>query len=690
MKDRMINYFKDKENLKRAAIFLISFAFVFSVLATSLITKKYNLKEGDIAKADIKATREVQDETITNERRKLAIDSVPLQFNKKTEVKTEVVREVNDFFSVIQEIKGSTGEDSAKLSSLKKRTKLNFSDEDFLYALNLSRDEAESTKEFLTITLEGLYDGNTISDNTQQSNQDDIKRAQEFIIIQVNNSKLSKASKEVATALGYAEIKPNFYYDKDKTEELKVEASKKVDPVMIKKDQTIVKEGEPVTKDQIKILETLGIINSNNSYSGFLYLSMGVMVVFVLALLWYYLYKFYRDIFLDTKKLIMINLLNCAAVLIARTVSMASPFLIPMAFIPMIFTLTVNYKVSLFSNILNCILISCAVNYNIEITLLAVANASVGAIILKKMNQRNDILFATTYIAITNVILTFSIGFMISSNIMDVANNALFAFVASILSGILTIGFLPFFESVFEVLTTIKLLELSNPNNPLLKRLLMEAPGTYHHSIIVGNLSETAAEAVGGDVIFVRTASCYHDVGKLKRPYFFKENQLENDNPHSRITPSLSTLIILSHIKDGAEIAREYKIPKRIIDIIEQHHGTSLVKYFYLTVKNKTTNPEIINEADFRYKGPIPDTREAGIIMLADAAEAAVRSIIDPDRNKIEAKVNDIIKSRLEDGQLDNCDLTLKDIDKIKKSFLKVFNGIYHSRIEYPADKWGK
>ncbi|MGE5629127.1 MAG: HD family phosphohydrolase [Solirubrobacterales bacterium] len=690
MRDRFINYFKDKENLKRSAIFLISFAFVFSVLATSLITKKYNLKEGDIAKADIKATREVQDETITNERRKMAADSVPLQFNKKTEVKAQVVKDVNDFFTILQETKGSTLDDASKLSSLKKRIPLNFSDEDFNYALNLSKDEALNTKEFLIITLEALYDSNTISDNTQQSNQDDIKRAQEFILIQVNNSKLSKASKEVASALGYAEIKPNFYYDKEKTEELKVEASKKVDPVMIKKDQTIVKEGEPVTKDQIKILETLGVINSNNSYPGFLYLSMGVMVVFVLALLWYYLYKFYRGIFFDTKKLIMINLLNCAAVLIARTVSIASPFLIPMAFIPMIFTLTVNYKVSLFSNILNVILISCAVNYNIEITLLAVANASVGAIILKKMNQRNDIMSATSYIAITNVILTFSIGFMISSNIIDVANNALFAFVASVLSGILTIGFLPFFESVFEVLTTIKLLELSNPNNPLLKRLLMEAPGTYHHSIIVGNLSETAAEAVGGDVIFVRTASCYHDVGKLKRPYFFKENQLENDNPHSRITPSLSTLIILSHIRDGAEIAREYKIPERIIDVIEQHHGTSLVKYFYLTVKNQSPNPDLVNEADFRYKGPIPDTRESGIIMLADAAEAAVRSIIDPDRNKIEAKVNEIIKSRLEDGQLDNCDLTLKDIDKIKKAFLKVFNGIYHSRIEYPMDKWEK
>mgnify|MGYP001240476852 CR=1 FL=1 len=688
MKMDIVNYFKNRENSRRILTFLLTFLFIFSVLATSLITKKYNLKEGDIAKVDIKAQREVEDGTLTEERRQQAINSVPLQFNKKTEVKTEVDSDINDFFAALSQINNSVSDEKEKLQSLKGKTKISLSDEEILYALKLSNEESANVKEFLVKTLENLYDNNNISDNTQKSNQEDIKKAQEFVLIEVNSSKLTRASKEIAIAIAYSEIKPNFYYDESKTEELKREASKKVSPVMIKKDQIIVKEGEPVTKYQIGILEDLGIINNNNYYSGYLYICLGILIFFVLALEWYYLSKYYPAIFMDTKKLVMINILIFAAILLARTVTMVSPFLIPLAFIPMIFSLVVNPKVALVSSILNCILISGAVNFNIEITILAVINALVGATILNKMHQRNEILFSTLYIGVTNVILTFSVGLLISNNVTDVAKKAFFAFTASILSGILTIGFLPFFENVFDVVTTIKLLELSNPNNPLLKRLLIEAPGTYHHSILVGNLAELATEAVGGDAIFSRVCAYYHDVGKIKRPYFFKENQLENDNPHNKITPNLSTLIITSHVKDGVELAKEFKIPKSIIDVIEQHHGTSLVQYFYLTVKNSSLDPASIDEDDFRYRGPIPETKEAGIIMLADAVEAAVRSMSEPSKVKIEEKVNYIIKSRLNDGQLDNCDLTLRDIEKIKAAFLNVFNGIYHSRIEYPEDKW--
>jgi putative nucleotidyltransferase with HDIG domain len=180
----------------------------------------------------------------------------------------------------------------------------------------------------------------------------------------------------------------------------------------------------------------------------------------------------------------------------------------------------------------------------------------------------------------------------------------------------------------------------------------------------------------------------YHDVGKIKRPYFFKENQLGKDNPHDKIAPNLSALIITSHVKDGVELAKEYKIPKVIIDVIEQHHGTSLVKYFYITMKNSSERPDDVKEEDFRYLGPIPDTKESAIIMLADCVEAAVRSINEPNKAKIEEMVNNIIRNRLNEEQLNNCDLTLKDLSKIREAFLKVLMGIYHQRIEYPEDKW--
>ncbi len=306
------------------------------------------------------------------------------------------------------------------------------------------------------------------------------------------------------------------------------------------------------------------------------------------------------------------------------------------------------------------------------------------------MQQRNDIIYISLYIAVINVILAFSAGFILSNSVIDVGKKALFSFIGSIISAVLTIGFLPLLESTFDIVTTMKLLELSNPNHPLLKTLLIKAPGTYHHSVLVGNLAEVAAEIVGGDPILARVAAYYHDIGKTKRPYFFKENQVGRENPHDKISANLSALIIISHVKDGLEISREHKIPKIIQDIIQQHHGNSLVKYFYITAKNKCERPDQIDENHFRYDGPVPETKEAAIIMLADGVEAAVRSINDPTNEKIKAMVEKIIKDRLDEGQLDNCELTLKNIKNIKESFLKVLTGIYHQRIEYPEDKWIK
>ena len=223
-------------------------------------------------------------------------------------------------------------------------------------------------------------------------------------------------------------------------------------------------------------------------------------------------------------------------------------------------------------------------------------------------------------------------------------------------------------------------------NHPIQKMLLLEAPGTYHHSILVANLAEVAAEEVGGNPALARVSAYYHDIGKIKRPVFFKENQIGRDNPHDKINPNLSTLIITSHVKDGIEMAKEYKLPKVIRDAIEQHHGTSLVKYFYITAKNTSEKPEEVKEEDFMYSGPIPQNKEVAILMLADSVEAAVRSINEPTKGKIEEMVNNIIKARLNEGQLDDCDLTLKDLNKIRKSFLKTLGGIYHQRIEYPTE----
>ncbi|HNU80584.1 MAG TPA: HDIG domain-containing protein, partial [Bacillota bacterium] len=228
-----------------------------------------------------------------------------------------------------------------------------------------------------------------------------------------------------------------------------------------------------------------------------------------------------------------------------------------------------------------------------------------------------------------------------------------------------------------------KLLELSNPNQPMLRRLLIEAPGTYYHSILVGNLAEAAAEDIGANALLCRVGAYYHDIGKLKRPYFFKENQITRDNPHDKITPNLSALVITSHVKDGVEIAGKNKLPSTVIRIIEEHHGNTLVAYFYHKALS-AEGAEAVDESKFRYPFRKPQTEEAAIVMLADSVEAYIRSLSEPTRDQVEQGVRKIIKDKLNDAQLDNCDLTLKDLEMIGQAFVKVLAGIFHDRIEYP------
>ena len=380
-----------------------------------------------------------------------------------------------------------------------------------------------------------------------------------------------------------------------------------------------------------------------------------------------HLKKYYKDIYNNSSKLIMINIITIMTIVFARVFSIASPYLIPLACTPILLTLLLNYRISLVVSITNIILMAVAVSFNIEIIILAIVSVIVGATFLKKMQQRNDIVYSCIYIAILNGVMTLSISALVTSNLKEILLDTAFILVGSLLSGILSTGLLPFFESMFDIVTNVKLLELSNPNNPLLKKLLMEAPGTYHHSVIVANLAEVATEAVGGNALLARIGAYYHDIGKTKKPYFFKENQLGKENPHDDITPELSKLLIISHVKDGLELAREYKLPKVIQDFIPTHHGKTLVKYFYLTAKNNAENPDDIKEEDYMYPGPKPKTKEQCILMLADSVEAAVRSINNPTKEKIENMVDNIVKDKLSSGQLDDSQLTISDVKKIKK-----------------------
>lgn len=675
LKEKTFNIFKD---YKKIILYIITFIVLYCTLMTGIITRKYDLKVGDIPKSDIKAHREIIDESATEARKKEAEEKVDKQYSLRTDVQKQSEEKIKGFFSSVEKVlaQDKPEEEKAKLIP---RVPFKITDAQANKIASMNEQDIKKLESLCIDALNKAYEA-PIEDGNDQDLKDAKKEYTDFI----SSSDLSDSEK--AIALNFVNVvEPNFFYDKEKTDELIKETLKQVPPVMIKKNQIVVSEGEPVTAHQLELLGTLGLLS--DSASGiYIYIALGILVIIVMYLQYGYIHKYYPNINEEFSKIVMISILNVFPVILARLFGMMSNYIIPLACMPMLITLLLNYKISLVFSMLNVILIGGAVGFNPNIIILAILNVVLGGTLLRKMQQRNDILYSSITVAVLSSILTFSVGTLTTNNFMEILADSTFSAAGAILSGILTIGVLPFFESTFDIVTNAKLLELSNPNNPLLKKLLMEAPGTYHHSILVANLAELAAEQVGGNPLLARIGAYYHDVGKTKRPYFFRENQFGKKNPHDRLKPEVSSKIIISHVKEGSELAKEYNLPKTIHDFIVTHHGETLVKYFYLTVKNNSENPDEVKEEDFKYPGPKPMSKEQGIVMLADSTEAAVRSINEPTEEKIEKMVNNIIDDKLASGQLDNCDLTLRDISKIKKCFLKALNGIHHERIEYPDD----
>ncbi|HCG99630.1 MAG TPA: hypothetical protein DE036_07545 [Actinobacteria bacterium] len=273
---------------------------------------------------------------------------------------------------------------------------------------------------------------------------------------------------------------------------------------------------------------------------------------------------------------------------------------------------------------------------------------------------------------------------MSGAGLVEIMKNLGWGLLGGISMAVLTIGTLPFLEKVFGITTDIKLVELSYANQPLLRELMMKAPGTYNHSIMAGNLAENAAEEIGANPLLARVGAYYHDIGKIKRPLFFVENQIGCENPHDHTNPSLSCLIITSHVKEGIDLGKKYHLPPEILDIINEHHGTSIVAFFYHKAKESVVK-ETINEENYRYSGQRPKSKEAALVMLADSVEAAARTIAKPTPGRIEQLIKRIVQSKLDDGQLNESNLTLNDIEKIIRSFTQLLTSLYHTRVEYPT-----
>ncbi|MCX5702872.1 MAG: HDIG domain-containing protein, partial [Candidatus Omnitrophica bacterium] len=356
-------------------------------------------------------------------------------------------------------------------------------------------------------------------------------------------------------------------------------------------------------------------------------------------------------------------------------------YYLPFPILPMLSTMLFGeLGISLLLTVASSVSLACIAGNHFNLAVLFLISGLLSSLLTQEVHRRIGIIRIGFIIGITQALSLFLInGFKLSES-----NNYIILIVNGIASSIIAIGILPIFEYLFKTVTNISLLELADFNQPLLQRMILEAPGTYHHSLMVGNLSEAACGAVGAKALLARIGSYYHDIGKLYRPDYFSENQIIKESKHDTLSPSMSKMVIMNHVKEGVELAKKYKLNSRIIDFIKQHHGNSLVYYFYQRALQNVEEDEEVKEEGFRYPWPKPNTKETAIVLLADSVEAAVRSLKEPTPENIKEVVHTVINNKFIDGQLDECDLTLKDMDKISAVFIHLLSGIHHSRVTYP------
>lgn len=412
-------------------------------------------------------------------------------------------------------------------------------------------------------------------------------------------------------------------------------------------------------------------------------LNLAIPCVFIVLLLYLSLRKqFYRQYNPLYITFLFVIILTLSYLIIKHG---GNVFYIPYCAVPMLVTLLFGeLELSLLISLISALTISAfSPSYTLYVCYLFLASGILSSILVFGARRRIAVIQAGVVVGIAQALIFFFL-----ENFKAFASDTyVILFLNGVLSSVLVVGILPIFESLFKTATNVSLLELADFHNPLLQRMILEAPGTYHHSLVVGNLSDAACTAIGANALLARIGAYYHDIGKLAKPEYFSENQSIKENKHDNLAPTMSKLVIMNHVKEGVELAYKYRLNPVLINFIQQHHGSSLVYYFYRRALENLEEDQAIKEEGFRYPGPKPRSKETAVVLLADSVEAAMRSLREPNAEKIKEVVHKIINNKFIDGQLDECDLTLRDMEKISDVFIRILGGIYHSRIFYPENQ---
>lgn len=670
---------------RRVAMGLFFLFCYLIVLAADFIPDKISVTEGEVSDRDIAATRTVSyiDAEKTKKLENEVLESVANVYDLDVSVLFKAEEQVNAIFNVLYSV-ASTKEyaeaEPAQQAEYKRKAlaevmKIGLENRSVEILIHADDPALQAMK---THTLEILRKYLQRGIHT-----DEIELARRYVMDEIAASAAAVDGQAVEQDFVRQLLHPNMILNEKETEKRKQAAIASVEPVRetIRKGQVIVRYGDIITRQQIAMMEEAGLYKSQVNGSRFL--GLLVFVLTCLALILGYLYRFERKVYKNDAKLLLLGLIVLIALCLGKLAHYYSYFAGPVSAGALLAAVLLSPRIGLVVSVALAVLFGIIVEYDLRAVVSTLVGSMIGIYSVARLAHGYNLIRTGLLIAASNFLVICSMGMMLQNDGTQLLLQGLIGAVSGIGAAVITTGVLPYLEHAFNITTPIKLLELGQPNQPLMQRLLLEAPGTYHHSVLLGNLAEAAADAIGADPVVVRVGSYYHDIGKIKRPYFFVENQFGAENPHDKLAPSLSTLIITSHVKDGLDLCREYKLPPVIADIIAQHHGTLLASFFYRKAQEQQHNESVL-EKDFRYEGPKPQTKEAALIMIADACEAAVRSISKPNVNRIEAMVRKVVKERLNDGQFDECDLTLRDLTMIGDVYIRILSSMFHSRIEYP------
>ncbi|WP_337603847.1 HDIG domain-containing metalloprotein [Anaerotignum lactatifermentans] len=675
----------ERKELHRIVLFVLAFVVTIVCIGTGSIQQRETVQVGSVATKRYVAPEDTVDEAATEKLREAAANSVGPIYKTDTTVMDKNVTMVEGVFQELDTVLAGLPEGESFYNAVQEislELPVVLSNRQLMAYENLTADQRKAFANDCVSVLKQIYDKGVTADGLTEAKASGLTYLQELA--------WSGDLKTMAGVILSAAVEPNLIVDEAAVEAAKEEKRAEVDEVLIRKNQKIVDEGEIITQEIYDKLVALNLV-SETGLEGSLMPMLGSLVI--TGMLFAALYLFFRwgkgNILLKPNEIRMLFTIYMMMVLLIRILANLTVFtIVPVGLFAMLVSLLVGRRMALWLNALFCIIGCFIFNGDVQFLMYALISGTFAALIIQKTDKRSHLIPAALGMAAVDFVTTISLGFFFGEGYStELLFQGGIGAVTGLLSMIVAVGSLPFWENMFEANTPLRLMELTNPNNELLRKLMIEAPGTYHHSLIVANLAETAVYDIGGNTALARAGAYYHDVGKLRYPQFFAENQ-SGHNPHDELPPEKSAKIITGHTKGGLELAERYKLPPVVRDMIVEHHGNSLVKFFYFKAL-KLYGAENVNEADYRYQGRIPSSRESAVVMLADTVEAAVRSMLGHGKTmeEAEAAVKNLMKDKLDDGQLNNSGLTLNELETIRLAFLKVFHGMYHERVSYPEQK---